>query len=646
MADQSVDRLSLEISVNDEAGSKLQGLIDKVNTLVSSLERLNTVNNISVNVDNYTNSVNSAVAATDKLVESAGKVATQPLQLDLDTSGAQQATADLDNLAQSSNTASGAVNNVSSSSKSASGSISKLGTVSKYGSNMLNKLHFSGGKLSKLFSTIKRIAFYRIIRSAIRSVTDAIKTGINNLYQYSKALDSVDASSFSKNLDSLATSFLYLKNSLGAIIAPIVNAITPAVTALIDKFAELNNKIAEFFAALTGQTTYSKAIKYNKAYADSADAVAKSNKKAIASFDELNQIQQHTDATDYTKMFDETSVSNVANSLANAIKNGDWKSVGEAFGNKFNTLVDYLSKSKIGKKISAVINGALDFAIGFLSTAKISKLAKTVLTELFSVLTNEKTWEKLGTLISELLIAAVDVFDEVVNFILDTKNIEKIGNAFLAFFKGIEWEDIAYKLTSSLLNFIEKLGDFFNDEKNWGTFGEKFKNGFVKAIKGTFTGIKTAVTDYFKTHNFWDFIWKYLKTGFTVSFPAVRIALEIWKKIISNIMPSANQGFTVSDKNTKKYATGGFPQTGQMFIARESGAELVGSIGGRTAVANNDQIVGAVSLGVYNAVVDAMSRTSQSSSGKQSIVINGREIFSVVQEESALYKRRTGQAAF
>lgn len=49
------------------------------------------------------------------------------------------------------------------------------------------------------------------------------------------------------------------------------------------------------------------------------------------------------------------------------------------------------------------------------------------------------------------------------------------------------------------------------------------------------------------------------------------------------------------------YASGGFPETGQMFIAREAGAEMVGTIGGRTAVANNDQIVEGISAGVADA---------------------------------------------
>ena len=49
------------------------------------------------------------------------------------------------------------------------------------------------------------------------------------------------------------------------------------------------------------------------------------------------------------------------------------------------------------------------------------------------------------------------------------------------------------------------------------------------------------------------------------------------------------------------FASGGFPETGQMFIAREAGAEMVGTIGRRTAVANNDQIVAGIASGVAEA---------------------------------------------
>ncbi len=54
------------------------------------------------------------------------------------------------------------------------------------------------------------------------------------------------------------------------------------------------------------------------------------------------------------------------------------------------------------------------------------------------------------------------------------------------------------------------------------------------------------------------------------------------------------------------FASGGFPNIGEMFIAREAGPELVGTIGGRTAVANNSQIITSISRGVFQATSSAM----------------------------------------
>lgn len=60
-------------------------------------------------------------------------------------------------------------------------------------------------------------------------------------------------------------------------------------------------------------------------------------------------------------------------------------------------------------------------------------------------------------------------------------------------------------------------------------------------------------------------------------------------------------------KNIFGFASGGFPDAGQLFIAREAGAEMVGSLGGHTAVANNDQIV----EGIREGVEAAMERQNQ-----------------------------------
>ena len=61
-------------------------------------------------------------------------------------------------------------------------------------------------------------------------------------------------------------------------------------------------------------------------------------------------------------------------------------------------------------------------------------------------------------------------------------------------------------------------------------------------------------------------------------------------------------GINIKEIPTPHFAEGGFPQQGQYFLARENGPELVGTVGGKTAVANNTQIVQSVSDGVYNAL--------------------------------------------
>ena len=59
------------------------------------------------------------------------------------------------------------------------------------------------------------------------------------------------------------------------------------------------------------------------------------------------------------------------------------------------------------------------------------------------------------------------------------------------------------------------------------------------------------------------------------------------------------------------FAVGGFPATGQAFIARESGPELVGQWGNRNAVANNDQIINGIQRGVMEAMSPLLTAVNQ-----------------------------------
>lgn len=95
------------------------------------------------------------------------------------------------------------------------------------------------------------------------------------------------------------------------------------------------------------------------------------------------------------------------------------------------------------------------------------------------------------------------------------------------------------------------------------------------------------------------------------------------------------------------FANGGFPRSGELFIAREAGAELVGSIGGKTAVGGNDQIERAI----FNAVLTAMSQAMANGSSQpielnQKIELDGDVIYNNQQRVSARRGINFGLGAF
>jgi len=95
-------------------------------------------------------------------------------------------------------------------------------------------------------------------------------------------------------------------------------------------------------------------------------------------------------------------------------------------------------------------------------------------------------------------------------------------------------------------------------------------------------------------------------------------------------------------------AGGGGFTTGQLFVAREAGPELVANLGGgKSSVMNNDQIVESVSSGVYRAVVEAMSAMQSGDSGDFVVNVDGRELLRVTRKaERASGYRLSGNPSF
>ena len=99
--------------------------------------------------------------------------------------------------------------------------------------------------------------------------------------------------------------------------------------------------------------------------------------------------------------------------------------------------------------------------------------------------------------------------------------------------------------------------------------------------------------------------------------------------------------------NITKYALGTEnAPAGQLFIAREAGPELVGTIGGHTSVVNNDQIVASVSDGVARAVRSVIGTNGSNVNVTFKVEGDPNGIFRVTQQKANEYFRTTGNPAF
>ena len=281
---------------------------------------------------------------------------------------------------------------------------------------------------------------------------------------------------------------------------------------------------------------------------------------------------------------------------------------------------------------------------------------------------------------------------DIVNGIKDTFN------------DAVEW--VKKNVIDPVVGAFETVGDTIRQifkgcwiivKAIWIVVSEWFKKNVIDPVVNDFTIAKGAVTGTFKT------LWNGIKTIFSPAFEwfnekvitPIKTAFEkasskikgsfetafngiktvaksvfngilgIVESAINGVIRTINrliEGFNnivkaaswvtgdkwngiskIKEVNLAKYASGGFPDEGELFIAREAGAEMVGSIGRRAAVANNDQIVEAISAGVYQAVRNANG--SNGGNNRNTTVVaqcDGKTLFKIVVDENNKVVRTTG----
>lgn len=217
-------------------------------------------------------------------------------------------------------------------------------------------------------------------------------------------------------------------------------------------------------------------------------------------------------------------------------------------------------------------------------------------------------------------------WDEFKKFVSDVA--KEIGSKFEGLVEAGE------ELSSGLIKVLTGLNDFLFGvfTMNWKLAFDgivTFTSGLFQTLRGAIISILNPIID----------IMNLLIDGLNlikgVNIPKIPVFKD------SNLNQPVNMG---DFAKINQYATGGIPDQGEMFIARETGPEFIGRIGSRSAVANNDQIVDSVSKGVAEAISEVFS--SQNNNSPITLVVNvgGNRLYEEVINAANRMNTRAGRS--
>lgn len=336
-----------------------------------------------------------------------------------------------------------------------------------------------GSKLGYLANQFARVAMYRFIRTVIKEITQAMVTGVNNVYAYSTAI----GGSLAPAMDSIATSGLYASNALGAMASPILESLAPAIDFLIDKFVALINVINQFFAFLGGHATWTKAIKqqtkFNNELGKGGGAARQAKKELdlyLASFDELhvmNDPNKHNGgrgggaggALDPSSMFEQAEFDGPIADFASRIKalfeSKDWKGLGTFIGESVNKGINAIDWKGMGRTVGKGIDAVFTVSYNFMKTVRWDSIGSKV-GEFLNESMYQIDWDQVGRTIAQ-------------GFLL-------IPQMIIGLITTLDWSAIVANLASSITGFLNEISDVL-DSYDWSAIGNQLGTEFGEMLK-------------------------------------------------------------------------------------------------------------------------------------------------------------------
>ena len=510
---------------------------------------------------------------------------------------------------------------------------------------------------STALSKIGKIARLMAIRKALQAVLKGLKEGVDRLYLWDRA---IGKNGFSQAMDEMTASAKYLANGLATALAPVIKTLAPIFSFLTDVIIGTINAIRALIAVFMGVDQITVAKKSADSYADSLNGVGKAAKKLkdLLAFDEINRLSDKNSGSGgggsligWDSMFEDVDPQTVIDNFFDTFKKRlaeflrklksslppKVQQLWDKLWPGFDSFCDEL-EGKTNETTDKVIGGAEKKAKD--GTDNVFKHLKTSLghaTQDFEFGVNkglghfqgkfgegkdhaEKELAKFHEGWGRSFDAQVDENKEYVE--------KKSGEAFSSLTQGggHAFGELHKSLTKETKGAVDEVGQSFGGlasvftvtlPKDWKSFAEGLPKPFQKVMETIDKLINKYIIDPLNT------IIKKFNEIFGTN----------WKSIprLAEMIGHGGGG--------RDFAMGGYPQTGQMFIAREAGPELVGTIGGHTAVANNNDIVAAVSQGVASAVASVMGGNSGQNI---SVNVDGRSLFNIMVNQNNNIVRQTG----
>lgn len=275
--------------------------------------------------------------------------------------------------------------------------------------------------------------------------------------------------------------------------------------------------------------------------------------------------QLTSDTHDFTVFM--TSLASEISNYTDSMGSITWDGIVSGFRKLFtgNPIRDFADKVGAVASDASVLNEKLTTANGELETAV------TLLTDYIAFMTTMKQLTgDAGTI--EL---STGIFT----------NLKDAGSKLVTGF-SVGMVEETPKLSSAFNNILETQ--------------KTFSNQFLSGWTSLWSSVSISFAGY------WNNVLGNMATGLNSIVYATNTIISAVNALMHTI------GYTggisaIPTVSIPRYADGGFVDKGQLFIAREAGAELVGSIGNRTAIANNDQIVEGITYGVREANDDVVT---------------------------------------